>query len=466
MLSLLSGLGFYWFLYWCWRHRPWVMALMAFLIVSFALRVFGVMYLDLFGPVLAIELNYNVGGGVSTPLFVVSLLIVFAAVLFFQGRLRVDAAQLDYRWAGGRTDVLANVIFLVAAAWLASCYFEMLASGHIPLLEGMDRLVYEKLHGKFLYPLLYDYSFLYSATLGFFFVRKRIAGGIFDYRYGYLETLLWLFFALTGNRYSAFYVSGSFFAMPLAALVYLNRKKIPLPQAESAGWLHRILTYRWARLSAAAGVLVLLAGLVLNNFYNVRYTDFSEVAENTLFQRILVQPVELYAVTWENIALGGSMDANLAWDLMFDNPIDATRNTGIQFLMVRALGDQRAAEIISYDAQYAGGYPEVFIESFGLFFSFVAMALVASALGWLYLQILKAAIHGRFFTFFFACYVLFGFTLIYIGGMLNFLLPWTFWMKVALLLLALVCEPIFIRSARKPKVAMFPLARRAFVRRA
>lgn len=47
---------------------------------------------------------------------------------------------------------------------------------------------------------------------------------------------------------------------------------------------------------------------------------------------------------------------------------------------------------------------------------------------------------GNYTSAFLALWVLYGFYVMYIGGMLNFILPWTYWIKVAAFVIALFAE--------------------------
>jgi hypothetical protein len=82
MLSLLFAGGFFAFLVYCFRHARPAFMVCLLLIVSFVWRTLGTVYIDLFGPINSTELGYELGPGISTPLFVVSVMTALAVVVW------------------------------------------------------------------------------------------------------------------------------------------------------------------------------------------------------------------------------------------------------------------------------------------------------------------------------------------------------------------------------------------------
>ena len=60
--------------------------------------------------------------------------------------------------------------------------------------------------------------------------------------------------------------------------------------------------------------------------------------------------------------------------------------------------------------------------------------------------IVKGVIQGRYASAFLSLYVLFGFYVMYIGGMLNFIVTPVYWIKVAALVAALLMEARLARA--------------------
>lgn len=426
-----------------------------FLIVSFVWRTLGSVYIDLFGPINSTELGYELGPGVSTPLFVVSIMGALAIMVWFLSGIKVVPQNLGKTFLGLSLRTAPTLVFVVASIGIAIVYGDMISRGVIPLFVGMDRLEYKDTYAGPIYDIIYENCMLTSLTLGFFFVRSRIKLGNFDYRFAWLALALLLYFVLTGNRFSIFYVLAGYFVIPFAGYYVVKESGHLLPDT-TRSFLHSLATgsrTRW--LAGIVGVLFIVV-LILNNFFNVRYD--SDRASGALFQRVLVQPVELYFVTWDRIVTGELSDTSLAWDLMFGNPLDAARNTGIQYLMVNALGEARAMEVIDQQAQNAGGYPEVLLELFGKYMFILPLLLMATVTAFLCRMLAVACVYGRFMSGLMSVYLLFAFNTFYIGGMLNFFLPWTFWAKVAVYIPTLLLEPLFMRPPVSHSVSQSAVA--------
>jgi hypothetical protein len=249
---------------------------------------------------------------------------------------------------------------------------------------------------------------------------------------------------LTGHRFSAFYGYVCFFALPYAAAWMLKERRElpPLPHSRT----QRIMARKSTWLIIALAVFAVLCIVIYNSMVRVRgYDD----PVGMLVQRILIQPGELWWVTWDRLFQYGNWTPDLAWELVFKNPFDTSRNTAIQYLMIKAIGFERAAVLLAPGSQYAGGYPEVLFELFGI----VAALPIAFLFGLITAVVLRAIVlavcRGNFGTVFMGIYVYYGFTLLYIGGMLNFLLVMTFWLKIALFAVVYWVELILCKQQRR-----------------
>jgi hypothetical protein len=173
--------------------------------------------------------------------------------------------------------------------------------------------------------------------------------------------------------------------------------------------------------------------------------DLDGRVEERLLQRVLVQPVHLFWLTWQRLQqneLNNELDSRSeAARFMFDTPFDAKRNTGVQYLMFLHLGPERASQIYEdYGVDYAGGYPEILIELGGLGFA-LAIALVASfLLAALYRTSVVAVCRGHFLTSLLAIYVGFGLINLFLGGMLNFVMAEWYLAKVLVFFFVLALE--------------------------
>ena len=215
----------------------------------------------------------------------------------------------------------------------------------------------------------------------------------------------------------------------------------PLAARESI--VFRFIKSKFSILVMSLALFMIISGVLYNSMVNVRAYDFPL---EMLIQRVLVQPAELWWDSWYRIFEQGEFTPDLAWHLMFEDPFDAERNTGIQYLMVKSLGFDEAEAILIQGAQYAGGYPEVLIELFGWGSGPVAF-MFAFVTAFLIRKVNLSVCQGQFLTAIFSVYVYYGFTLLYVGGMLNFLLVVSFWLKILVLIIVSTIEREICRRA-------------------
>ncbi len=457
MITLLFAAAVLAMLWWMARHRRAAALAGAFLLFSLVTRTLALVYLDLAGPVYSSELGEDVGGGPSMPLFALSVL-AFMVPLAYAFRPAALQTWLADSAARPRARRLANVVFVAISAFLAALYLDMAFRGPIPLFSAIDRLDYNSTLAGPLHPLALEHAFLFAGTVGCMFVYPRLHGRDFDFRFLGLVVAFFVYYALTGNRFSAFFGFAGYFVIPLAALPAASAVRALGPTPRGRSPFKRFLCSRHAALAAAACVAFGLTGLLVNNIVNVRgYDDPGEL----FAQRTLVQPVQLWFNTWTG--LGDRVDDSFnPWSAAFVNPVDATRNTSIQVLMIKNLGDARAEELIEQGTQFAGGYPEILFELFGPWLA-LPIALVFGCITALLMQTVVSSVYlGRFLTAFFGIYVCFGFNLLYIGGMLNFLVVWTFGAKILAFVAAYYLERRMHRRRRRSARSLVrPFARAA-----
>lgn len=443
------------YLFLLWKKQRHVFFAAFFILFGLIYRIIDVTYLDLFGPVYAIELERYVGGNGAAPAFILSC---FAFLLPLTSLLRRDRLVRDI--AGRQTETTYHIMIRKAAfvglsALVLFLYVDMLRIGTIPLFSGMDRLEYSRIAG-YLHGPAYEMNFLISATIGVFAFLPRLFGKQYSLSCIGLMIALLCYWALTGNRFSPFFVTLSFFFIPYAAIVAM----------ESAGTIRRETTKSvWSVLISSRVLLLLggvaasvaIVGLLFNSYYEVRnYADpFFHIK-----QRILVQPIQIWASTWDTIRFGLTERVNwLTIDQVLINPARPEGNTTIYYLMERELGFFRAEELIDAGQQYAGGYPEIFFLLFGVL-SAIPLLLIFGITTVLALYCaVRSFGQGRPLTCIMALYVFYGFSLCYIGGMLNFIIAPTFLVKFTLLWVIWLMEKYFI--AREPlSVRGWPLTGR------
>jgi hypothetical protein len=141
----------------------------------------------------------------------------------------------------------------------------------------------------------------------------------------------------------------------------------------------------------------------------------------------------MWFMTWDRVVESHDRDPAGAFDFVFDRDNAREGNRSIQYLMSRTLPTERAAYLRSVGNQFAGGYPEILYELLGPMYAWLAIALFAAVTALLLRHWLLSALRGHFLTAFFAAYVYYAFFVMYIGGMLNFLIAPTFWAKIAFL---------------------------------
>ncbi|MEO5883660.1 MAG: DUF6418 domain-containing protein [Caldimonas sp.] len=425
-----------------------------FVLFSLATRTLSLSYIDLAGPVYAVELETFIGGGSSMPLFACGVLAFLLPLGYAFRPSRLSAALRPT--ASGPMQArrgTAHFVFAMVLAFVVALYVDMLARGPIPLFAGLDRIEYNSGLAGPLHAVAFDFGFLFAAALGTFFVFPRLRGRDFDFRFLTLYLSFLVYFALTGNRFSAFYAFSSFFVLPLASLPAMKAAgRLRAPPASRAAWKSLLCSRSALLFGIASGGLAILA-LLVNSVVNVRAYD--DPAEQ-FTQRILIQPSQLWWTTWESLKDRSTDAFDSVWEGALINPIDPTRNTSIQVLMVKNLGDERATELIGQGTQYNGGYPEILFELTGPWVALPVALAFSCITAWLLRLCVVSICRGRFATAFMALYVFFGFSLLYMGGMLNFLFAWTFLVKVLALFLAWFLERnvgLPRRAARRRRIS-------------
>ena len=446
MLTVLFAFAVLWGLRLLVRYRTAAALAATFLLFSFFTRTLSLAYVDIAGPLYSEQLDRMVGGAPSMPLFATSVLVLMAALAYVFRPAVLAKVRMPLSLQRRRTDVTRLILLFIAVTFVMSLYVDMLRRGVVPLLAGMDRLEYNANIAGPLHEWLAEMGFLLAGTLGAGFCLPRLQGRDFDARFLALYLLVLMYFALTGNRFSALYSFTSFFVLPLAAVPAMASVGL-LPPAP-AGLLWQRLTYSNTALQFAIGFGVLgVVILLLHSIINVRgYEDPVEL----LMQRTLIQPVELWWATWDNLGKYWIGSFEEVWTDLFRYPIDPTRNTSMQMLMLRNLGYDRAKELLDMGQQYTGGYPEVLFELLGPWLALPVAVGFSVPTAILLRMCVLAVCERRLLTAFMAMYVFFGFSLLFIGGMLNFLLAWTFWVKIAVLGVVYIVERRFYAFGQRP----------------
>jgi hypothetical protein len=244
---------------------------------------------------------------------------------------------------------------------------------------------------------------------------------------------------LTGNRFSAFYSQSSFFITPWAAIVALRYKS---SDGILFSWIRRGFASRASRRTAIGLIAVAVGTISLaiyNNLANVRGYVGSDIWHHA-FERTLIQPSEIGWTSFERVFEGGQTQPSVAFHFLFEDPIEPDRNTSIQYLMFATIGEPRTTDHISRGFQFAGGFPEIFFELFGPYLAWPFLFGTASIAAALTAYMVRGVLWGDYASAFLSLYVLYGFYIMYIGGMLNFATTETYWIKIAALAMVLSME--------------------------
>jgi hypothetical protein len=443
MISLTAAALFAVWILRSYRLHPAFFLTSTFLSWQFGLKIIGTVFVDLFGPVYADEVFTFVGGqGASTPVMVLFtalplLLLKKALTVFHRPLRRIDESCLSQ---GGFTQ--GDLIYRFLVLLIICLYVDMIRLGQIPLFSGLDRFEYR---GGLFHNFTLNFLFLIGQLMGYAVARTRLVSGQWDTRFATIITLVFSYLFLTGHRFGAYYTLISFFLAPMAAIFVAPKVGISLaPRAPISGQLKILLLSKGARMGFYLALTSIILVAMANSLLNVRDGDPLEA----LKQRILIQPIQLFWLSWERWKTGEIGDIVGAWDFMFRNPFDLNRNTGIQYLMVLHLGEVNASRIYE-SVDYAGGYPELLLELGGLWFGVFA-AFVASAITALLYRIHVVAVcRGHLLTCFFSIYVCFGVINLFLGGMLNFLTTGSYWIKIGILFCVILFERDYERSGKR-----------------
>lgn len=427
-------------------YRPIIFISFLFIIFTLVWRTCSMMFIDVAGPIYSSQTFLYVGPGTVTGVHVLTYFVTLMPffVLLRPSTVLAWMEAADQRPAASGMLTLSDLTFYVSALFLLWLFADLIRHGTIPLLSHMERFVYTAEYAGFAHRWLILYGNFLAFWWGVMFAAERLRNRRLDVRYLALLAVLVLYMFVTGNRFSAFYSFGSFFLTPLAAVIAV----VAGPRSKLAfAYLRRFLGRReLIGLGASAALLVTVAVVgIYNNLTNVRGYQGSEVRAQFV-ERALVQPGELGWLSYQRVFEFGQWNPYRAFDFLFQRPIAPDKNTTPQYLMLTTIGEPRTLEHITDGFQFAGGFPEIFFELFGPVLAWPFLAATAFLTAGLTALIVKGTIQGRYASTFFAMYVLYGFYVMYIGGMLNFVTVSTYWMKVTALLLAVLLETRLARS--------------------
>lgn len=428
-------------------YRPVILIGFFFILFTLVWRTAATMFIDLAGPVLSSQTDRYVGPGLATPLHVMAYFITLAPFFLLLRPAAVQAwvNDADRSRAAPGMVTLSGITVVLSLVFVGYLYVDLIRIGSIPLFARIERFVYTAQYAGAAHRWLILYGNFVTFWWGVMFAAERLRNRRIDIRYLGMLGLLMFYMFLTGNRFSAFYSFGSFFVVPLAGAIAVevsnSRSNVPF------AWIGKAFKRRDL---IAFGAVVGLAAIVscvgiYNNLANVRQFQGDEIASQ-FWERLLVQPSELGWISYERVFNFGQWQPDRVFDFLFQAPLDASRNTTPQYLMLETIGEPRTYEHISGGFQFAGGFPEIFFELFGPIYAWPFIFGAGYIAAGLTAVVVKGVIQGRYASTFLSLYVLFGFYVMYIGGMLNFIATPVYWVKVAALAIALLMEARLARS--------------------
>jgi hypothetical protein len=428
-------------------YRPVILISFFFILFTLVWRTAATMFIDLAGPVLSSQTDRYIGPGLATPLHVLAYVITLAPFFLLLRPAAVQAwvSNADRSRAAPDMVTLSGVTIVLSLVFVGCLYVDLIRIGSIPLFARIERFVYTAQYAGAAHRWLILYGNFVTFWWGVMFAAERLRNRRIDIRYLGMLGLLMLYMFLTGNRFSAFYSFGSFFVIPLAGVIAVEvrdrRSAVPF------AWIGKAFQRR--DLIAFSAVVVLAAIVscvgIYNNLVNVRQFQGDEIASQ-FWERLLVQPSELGWISYQRVFNFGQWQPDRVYDFLFQAPLDASRNTTPQYLMLETIGEPRTYEHISGGFQFAGGFPEIFFELFGPLYAWPFIFGAGYIAAGLTAAVVKGVIQGRYASTFLSLYVLFGFYVMYIGGMLNFIATPAYWVKVAALAIALWMEARLARS--------------------
>jgi hypothetical protein len=451
---------------WIIRRRTELVPLLLFFFIGFGWRLSSVAYVDAVGPTFSVELFREIGGGASSLVMVSCILLFFASILFVFRPSQLQ--RLSNIPVGGeigpqRSKLLhaavTRFIIIGYCLFLVALMADLLRGGVIPLFAGIERYIFSnELAGPF-HGMLVKYGLHISLMLGLFFAYGELIAGKPDRRFLMLLGLTFFYLLLVGNRFSAFFSYGTWFATGWTIVSIRNRKRrTPSAPRENDPVMLKPISAA-GRIRRRIGIAVIVLGTMGMMSYGIyRSLTFTrdlvgtEALEN-LVHRVFVIQGELFTATYERVFEKGRYDPSDAFDKIFVHPVwDPDRNTTIPYLMELEIGD-RIYPILEIGSTYTGGYPEILFELLGPVFGFAGVVVAGLILGLMYRAMFRAAIEQRYIKAALIFWIAYLVLMFHAGGMLNTFGNWKFVVKVSFVLFWLLYEFGRVRPSSAPQAA-------------
>ena len=407
------------------------------ILISMLLRVQSVFYIDLFGPVNSSQLSTSLGPGVDSIYMIICYIVFLVPFLFILDFFVFRKLHcLAVRNSTYSTRLIENLFYILFFMFITALYIQLFMGGVIPLFDHIERFDFSDKYAGPLHDYMFKYGAIFSLTLGGQTVYSKLSTGRYDRRAFILLCLILFYAILTGHRFAAFNKFISFYLIPFSLIFardfYLKRQKI-IKRGGKQGWIIIGIII--------IGFTVALFSIV-NSYSNVR-TSTNETVVARIVERLLVQQGELWVETANRARKGKIESTTKMMDYLFFKPIIPGKNTSIQYLMWLSLGGE-ASRILGIGQQYAGGFPEIFVEIFGVYILIPVLMLFGIVMALVAVVFLISVRRGKLLSMLMAGFIIYAFMLTVYNGMLNQYFVLTFWIKIFLLFVIYNCPPIKI----------------------
>ena len=421
--------------------RVYLALAVAPLLISIALRVQSVLYIDLFGPVNSSQLSMTLGPGTDSIYMIICYTVFFLPfLLVLETLLFRDPRNLTVMSATHGVRYTENSLYLILFVYFVVLYLQLFLGGVIPLIDHIERFDFAERYASPLHEYMFKYGTILAVFLGGQTVYTKLATGRYDRRAFIFIFVMLLYAVLTGHRFAAFNKFISFFLIPFSLVFaqsfHLRRMKLYQRDGKQ-GWL--VLAVLIIGFSTAFFS-------ILNSYSNVR-TANSETVIARVVERLFVQQGELWIETSNRVQEDKQGNLSKTMDYLFFNPILPGKNTSIQYLMWLSL-EGEAVRILDIGQQYAGGFPEIFVEIFGIYFLLPALMLFGTIMSMVTVIFLTSLRRGKLLSMLMSGFIMYAFVLTVYNGMLNQFFVLTFWLKLALLIVVYASPPMKLLDLR------------------
>ena len=353
-----------------------------------------------------------------------TILVLFFFALIIPRSGYLEAYQLNFNhWYRS----LSTFFFVSGGLSSIILYIEMLGSGALPLFEGMERGFYTENYGGPAHHLFLEHGRILCFWLGFFFIAPAMAKQKVRLEFLLIIVSFLIYLVFVGHRFSMLYQMISFFVMPTAMLFLFGGNEF---SAEK----RRVLLFL---LFLGFCVAFLMAFGIANSYLNVRMAGD---VQNAFLERMFYQPIELWWLTWESIREDVWNPVEAIFFVYVDPPV-AGKNSGNQFLMIKALGYDRAFGLLEQGQTFQGGFPEIIFELLGPIWAWPAICLIAAITALTAKITLLAALKGKIITATASLFIYLSMCLVIISGMANIFMTWTYFVKLAAMVIGWFLEP-------------------------